>query len=283
MYLFRLLKRVYKLKNKTNLYISGFYFALGGLSFKDKINAFYLRMAFEKPYEERPGIVKKKMKERGTLIELRHKKFNYAKLEYDFTDNYQMAICKEFFLKNAYDLNDINFIPEQIIDCGAFKGYFSILATNKFPSSKILSIEAHPLNYKSIVSSIGTNSLTNIIPINKAISASKVKIKLYIEGTNSNINLLKYNNYLFIETINLNDIIDKNKSVVLKVDIEGAEVEFFPEIINSLPDTCYVFLETHDGWISLQKIKERFIENGFKFQVCSEKGIYIDSIAQRVR
>lgn len=69
--------------------------------------------------------------------------------------------------------------------------------------------------------------------------------------------------------------------MLLKVDIEGAELDFFPSIINKLPSNCAIFLETHDGWNSLAAIKKKFIEEGFYFEVIRERSQFIDSFAQR--
>ena len=73
------------------------------------------------------------------------------------------------------------------------------------------------------------------------------------------------------------------EKTILKMDIEGGELDFFPGIIPSLPDTCAVFLETHDGWNSLPAIRKEFEISGFEFTVIRERTLYIDAFAQRVK
>jgi hypothetical protein len=84
-----------------------------------------------------------------------------------------------------------------------------------------------------------------------------------------------------IETIDLYKIIENKNELILKIDIEGAELEYFPKIIEALPSKCAVYLETHDDWNSLVEIKKVFLSNNFSFFIIRERGQFIDSFAQR--
>jgi FkbM family methyltransferase len=284
-YKLRTLKREiieFSRSNSPRKVLSALKFAFGGLDFNDKINSYYLKIALDRFDTEKPNSLLRKVKRSGNTIEIRHKRFHYLKLKYNLLDHYQMAICKEFFFENIYDLNKLSFVPDNIIDCGGFKGYFSILANKKFPTSAITCIEPHLENFNSIKESIEKNGLKNITLLNKAISKTSGPIKLYFAGTSGSVS--GFHNemeFQLVETIDIETLIDRNKSLLLKVDVEGAELEFFPYLIDKLPKKCFVFLETHDGWNSLQEIKKSFIQNGFKFEVTTERDIYIDSLAYR--
>lgn len=260
-----------------------FYFSVGGKSLSDKIKAFYLRSAMETPFETRPKFIQKRIAQKGNFVQIRHRYFHNLALEFNLLDNFEMAICREFFLEHAYDLNKLTFIPERIIDCGAYRGYFTIKAFKYFPKADITAIEAHQDNFKKINKLLSLNHIGKINLFHGAVTATADEfIPLFFEGSNGSVENIfsEKGKQVLVKTINLNNFIDKN-NLLLKIDIEGAELEFFPEIINKLPPNCAVFLETHDGWKSLSKIKEKFIEYGFQFNVLTERNQFIDSFAQR--
>ncbi|RZK10990.1 MAG: FkbM family methyltransferase [Flavobacterium sp.] len=256
-------------------------FASGGYSFADKINSYKLKKAMDGAYRPKKSSINGGEPTSSTYY-IRHKKFANLKLKYNLTDRYQMEICKEFFLQNLYDLERIKFIPELIIDCGGFKGYFSILASEKFPNAEIICIEPHPINSVDIEEHLNSNNSKTIKLIPKGISRSKEPIKFFVDGTIGSLDTkLTSEKFHMVETIDLEELIVNDTPLLLKVDVEGAELEFFPTIIDRLPQQCFVFLETHDGWNSLNEIKNKFLLNGFSFELISERGEFIDSIAQR--
>jgi FkbM family methyltransferase len=274
-------KRKYEgyIRNKTmNEFISGI------SDIKDKTKAIALWLSMESPFEKRNSYVIDFAKQNGSSVILfKHLYFEYKEVELDLFDNFQMAICYEFFIDNVYDLNLINFEPELIVDCGGYKGYFSILAYNKYNSAHTICIEALPRNFKDIVATAERNNLSKLKILNKAVSKSEQPIELYFEGSSASTeNTFTGDlNKLSIETISLYELIKNHNNLLLKVDIEGSELDFFPEIISDLPVNCAVFLETHDGWNSLKTIRNRFEREGFSFQVLRERGQFIDSFAKR--
>jgi FkbM family methyltransferase len=261
------------------------YFSFGGKTIKDKILSYYLRAAMDNPFERRPNFVIKRIRNHGPIITLCHKYFTNFNLQYNLLDNFEMAICQEFFLQNVYDLNKLNFLPEIIVDCGAYRGYFSFLASVYFPKASINAIEAHPENFKKIKTAIEFNNITNINLKHGAICRSGNSfIDLFFEGSSGSMedSFGHEREVVKVRSIDLEQFINQ-ENLLLKVDIEGAELDFFPSIINKLPSTCAVFLETHDGWNSLAAIKDKFIEEGFSFEVIRERETFIDSFAQRKR
>jgi FkbM family methyltransferase len=259
------------------------FFSLGGKTFKDKLFSFYLRSSMDNPYKRRSNFVMTLVDRKGSVVYLCHKYFNNLTLSYNLLDNFEMAICNEFFIQNTYNLSRLKFIPKKIIDCGAYRGYFSFLALKKFPNASITAIEAHPGNFEIINNFIILNNINNIELLNGAICRSdNIFIDLYFEGSNGSMDdsFGFKSNVTKVKTIDLEHIINQ-ENLLLKVDIEGAELDFFPSIINKLPSKCAVFLETHNGWESLQTIKEKFISEGFTFEIIRERSQYIDSFAQR--
>lgn len=255
---------------------------LRGFPKSEKLEARLLISSMSNPYGERERFLQDFFETQvSTIVRLRHSSFNYLRLAYDLTDSYQMAIIGEFLIENVYDFSKLKFVPKNVIDCGGYKGYFTWTAMKKFKKSKFICIEPHPQNYASIKDVATQNNLSNLELINRAISTSVVPLNLCLSGTMADL----YSNNginVEVETISLNKLIENKAELLLKVDIEGAELEFFPDIIYALPKRCAVYLETHDSWESLDRIKKIFLENGFEFQVIRERGLYIDSFAQRI-
>ena len=259
-------------------------FVNGGNSSEDKINAYQMYLCMEHPFEQRPMQVLDFMSAAGSKsITLRHQYFHNTLIDFDLSDNFQMAICSEFFIENMYDLSRVGFEPLLVIDCGGYKGYFTWLARKKFPKAKFICIEAHQTNYNDIVKTAAVNKIDNVDIVYAAVSDSDKAVEFFFEGSSGSMD----NNFstkagsVFVQPVNLYKLIEGSNNLILKVDIEGAELDFFPAIIDSLPKKCAIFLETHDGWNSLGDIRHQFIRNGFLFKVNRERDRYIDSFAQR--
>lgn len=259
-------------------------FSLGGRSVDDKVNSWFLRASMERPFEPRPQFVKKRILRSGSVVVLRHAIYHDFSLRFDLLDNFEMAVLRELFVEKAYDLARIRFIPSTIVDCGAYRGYFSLMAYRAFPNARITAIEAHPENVKKIAEIFRVNDVQDIELRHRALSAStEDTINLYFEGSSGSLEdtFNSPGKVTHVKTVSLYDFIASD-NLLLKIDIEGAEMEFFPSIIDKLPATCAVFLETHNGWSSLSPIKEKFIECGFAFQVLNVRVPFIDSFAQRL-
>ena len=58
----------------------------------------------------------------------------------------QIEVFDELFLTGIYDLGAVDFVPELVVDCGAYCGYFSALAAGVFPRARRVCFEANPAN-----------------------------------------------------------------------------------------------------------------------------------------
>ena len=212
--------------------------------------------------------------------------FGGARLKFDFSDPFQMAVCEEFVKFEIYDMSLVTFQPVKVIDGGAYRGYFSYLVKNRFPEARLVCIEPHPGNYKELMSSFRENDIQNFEVLNYALAGMQDHIVLELWGSNmaKKEERKESAEYVSVPAIDLTEMIKKlpkDESLLLKVDIEGSELDFFPKCIEYLPRTCAVFLETHDGWNSLPSIKACFEEHGFTFSVIRARDLYIDSFAIR--
>lgn len=150
----------------------------------------------------------------------------------------------------------IKFSPKVIIDLGANIGLASVYFANKYPDSKIISVEPETSNFD--VLKVNTARYKNIILEQKAISNIDDK---YVEildkgyGKWGFITEIKdeYDNSFGsgIKTITINKISELyniNCIDILKIDIEGAEKELFETNFEKwIPITRCIIIELHDG------------------------------------
>jgi len=131
---------------------------------------------------------------------------------YVYDDGY-WGILKEMFLNRGYEyLPEFelkNFENGIIVDAGAHVGIFSLTASTF--AKEVISIEAHPVNYRLLEINKIKNNCLNIIPINKALVGKEdQKIRIYEgdhSGGHSILERSRNKNYK-VSTITLKGIIE---------------------------------------------------------------------------
>ena len=170
-----------------------------------------------------------------------------------FNDNYKI-IEKGVPFKS----NDL------IIDIGANIGMFSILYAKLHPYVKIYACEPVAETYIRLCKNIKINNITNIIPINTAVSGGeKIKQITYhpqgLGGASSHFNDLMVKNIegiasIYVSCITLDELMlsfNINECQLLKIDCEGAEYDI---IYNSklLNRINYLVGEFHENTLLRQ-------------------------------
>lgn len=146
--------------------------------------------------------------------------------------------------------------PKTIIDAGANIGLTSILLANKYPDSRIFAIEPEIRNFAML--ELNVRQYPNIIPINRAVWHQKDKLTIADPGRgtwgfttirhNSISNSMEDKSNL-IETLTIDELVqDYNLKEIdlLKIDIEGAELELFKHQGNWLSITNSIIIELHE-------------------------------------
>jgi FkbM family methyltransferase len=124
-----------------------------------------------------------------------------------------------------------------VVDIGANIGYYTLIAAKLVGDKGIVyAFEPEPRSYKLLCQNIAINGYTNIVPIQKAVSKTNGKTKLYVDAAIADIssfakdNVLRYSkdlDYLEVETITLDDFFERtvgdDRIDLMKVDVEGAE------------------------------------------------------------
>ena len=160
------------------------------------------------------------------------------------------------------------------IDCGANIGLVSYIFYTF--GAKVYAFEPNPDAFDKL-KNLSTSHL-NIYPYKSAVGLNDGFSRLFLHNDSAE-DKLKYStgssmvkskpnindlNFIQIKTINLVKFINKFKNIdILKIDIEGFEVELIPFLVKSniLDKVKYIFVETHnDKWPELDNKTKKMIK-----------------------
>ena len=166
----------------------------------------------------------------------------------------------------------LNLTPnDTCIDVGANVGEVAKLFLSR--GSRVIAFEPHPDAFSKLCM-LKTKRRSQFEPVNKAVGLSNENVKLYFHENHA-IDSVKYStgsslmankpnvssNYILCESIDFPKYLSNFKSIkILKIDIEGYEVELIPELIRqkALDNVDNIFVETHEKkWPELKGKTEK--------------------------
>ncbi len=197
------------------------------------------------------------------------------------------AIYEEIFINGLYDLESVGFVPDAIVDCGAFEGYFSLLAHARFPSAPVIAFEPNPHNYQGLIANVEKNHF--------AMDARAEAVSTYdgvaaFSGSGCGGQLGESRGGSSLVTVaDLRRLISELRCdrLLLKLDIEGEEATLLPLLLPVLPATCAVFCEWHQGLDDYRGAAALLEANGFTTTLTNQRRdadgtVFIDAFAQRL-
>ncbi|MCR9171621.1 MAG: FkbM family methyltransferase [bacterium] len=157
-----------------------------------------------------------------------------------------------------------------IIDCGANIGISVLYFDKVFSNAEIIAVEADP-EITSILKRNLTENNCNAEVIEKALwSKSGETLSFGQEGADSS-SIYSLNNVIQVETIGLDEILERYEHIdLLKIDIEGAELEVIKSCTNNLSKVDYIFVEFHsfpDKRQNLEVILSTIANQGFRYKI----------------
>lgn len=177
-------------------------------------------------------------------------------------DFQMMFIPREEEVKDYLTLEE----NEAFVDVGANVGLYSLTIAKEFKHKaiEVIAIEAHPENYRALCRNIRCNSFEEIIlPLNKAVSDHPGRITLFErshDGTRVDSELYSICNdpsidgynilhpegkTLEVECDTLDNIVKNHKVDVVKIDVEGAELQVLKGAIQTLKRIRKIVVEIH--------------------------------------
>lgn len=194
----------------------------------------------------------------------------YSGLTIEYNDSTSLiGMYNEIVFQECY-----KFIPETenpvIIDCGANIGISILYFSSEIPSASIYAFEADPNVFEILSRNIKKNN-SNAILIQKAVWTSNDET-LKFGGIGGDAgSLYATENIIEVKSIRLKDFIESFKEIeILKIDIEGAEIDVIKDCANSLAHINKVFIEYHsftDKKQELDLLLNILTSSGFRYKI----------------
>ncbi len=159
-----------------------------------------------------------------------------------------LNVFRQIFVNKEYDI-DIDY-PELIVDAGAHIGLASAYFANKYPESKIISIEPEESNFKLLEKNV--EKYSNVYPIKAGLWSHESNLTIKNkESKKWGFNVEEGRGEAGIDSISVGSILemtDKKQIDVLKLDIEGAEREVFEKSSSWIGDVKTIIVELHERY-----------------------------------
>lgn len=154
--------------------------------------------------------------------------------ENGITKSYNYIASGEMYFINTFLHSRIKSKNPIFYDVGGNKGDYTLMLRKSFPDSKITTFEPNPSTYKVLKTNVGDKSKL----INKGVGEKKDELELFFDINNttsvqasSNPEILKQIakttdlTSVKIDVITLDDYVKENEIDLLKIDVEGFELE----------------------------------------------------------
>ena len=182
-----------------------------------------------------------------------------------------LSMREEIWNKESYFFKSNSPSP-LIIDCGSNIGLSVVYFKHLFPNSEILAFEPDPelLSYLSL--NLESNSFSDINVIPKAVWTSNSKLPFLSDGADGG-KVANQTTDIFVDAVSLNQFLRKRVDM-LKMDIEGHELDVLQSCAKNLHNVCNIFIEYHSFRNKKQNLSQilRLLEiNGFRYFLDSAK------------
>jgi len=209
---------------------------------------------------------------------IRHKN-NYYYRKYDGLKIYSnhhrslVSLFNQIFVRKLYNFEADNNTPF-IIDAGSNIGLATLFWKNKYPNASILCFEPSKSVFNTLKHNIDQNGIKNVSVIEKALYNKDGTIEFNTnERLSGSINLDKQLSQKYsVQTVKLSSYINKQVDL-LKLDIEGSELEVLKESVNKLHFVKRLFVEYHSFIERRQELDELLSilkDNGFRYYMETE-------------
>jgi len=196
------------------------------------------------------------------------------------------VIYEEVFVDGIYDLSKVAFTPDAVIDCGAYHGYFSLLAAASYPGVPIIAFEPNAANLVTLEQHVRRNAVA--VDVRPSAVSSRDGSAMFAGGGCGGHLSADESGAVTVPLTNLCRVISEIRSdaLLLKLDIEGEEQHLLPALIDVLPGRCAIFFEWHQGDEAYRSIVTWLATHGFTTATTRENRVdadtvYIDAFAQR--
>jgi FkbM family methyltransferase len=139
-----------------------------------------------------------------------------------------------------------------IVDCGAHIGFAALWFSLTFPRATIFAVEPVPDNFELLRRNVSSHP--NITPIQAAIWDRETRVDLINENGEPWAWVTRESDSGNARTVTVRDLLRREPDsvpLIVKIDIEGSEVELFRSNFEWIEQTPLIVFELHDwqgGW-----------------------------------
>lgn len=157
------------------------------------------------------------------------------------------AVYDEVFLDRCYDL-ELG-APRYIIDAGAHVGMTSVFFALKYPDAQIIALEPEPANFAMLRANAAM--YPQIVPINAGLWSKETFLKITNPDANSWSFIVEEaaEGIKAVSIASLLSQFDWPRIDVLKIDIEGSEVEVLNHSDAWMDKVGSLVVETHERFM----------------------------------
>src|ERR1035437_1203824 len=197
------------------------------------------------------------LRSRFPRVSFRPKRLAGFRLAINPTDMSQLIIDEEMFVDGAYDLSRVEFLPDIVVDCGAFEGYFTLLAQAWFPKAQYLAFEPQTANHAAFMQNLRLNAV-DVDVRHEAVSVYSKEMNLCGAGCGAHLGADLESPATPVKVVNLCELITDlaPQRLLTKMDIEGEEEKILPSLLPVLPTKCAIFFEWHHGHERFRQVQK---------------------------
>jgi FkbM family methyltransferase len=179
-------------------------------------------------------------------------------------------------LKEFFDDGRMNFKADTgspvIFDCGSNVGISVLYYKKLYPNAVIRAFEPDPKVFACLRKNLSANNITGVELNESAVWIRNEKLQFGSEGADGG-SVFYEGNKITVDAKRLKDLLQAEKSIdLLKMDIEGAEVDVLLDCADELKKVKNLFVEYH-SWAAnpqeLDKLLKLLSDNGFRYYIHS--------------
>ena len=180
-----------------------------------------------------------------------------ARLMFDPNEVLELTVVDELLFDGLYQLEE----PfDVVVDCGAFRGISTIFLQDQAKAGTVVAFEPNPENFRVL-----QRRLQCAIPTAKlfagAVGNAEGLARFSGHGVGGKVGEAGVEVPVF-RLADL-DVLREAKSLLLKMDVEGAEREIWPDLRQFLPRHCTILLETHSTESEARDLLRPYEQHGF--------------------
>jgi len=194
-------------------------------------------------------------------------------LYFPLDDLKMLEIISEIYNDKIYDV-PFQGAFKKVLDVGSHIGLFTLRTSKLSSRAEITAVEANPVNYEYLRKNIVVNRLSpRVRLLNIAAGRQKATGFLYVgdfSRGDSSIKYQKNSSHLSVKVpiFALDDLLSRDeKWDMLKLDVEGAEVDALKGLTKTLPKINLVAMELHSALVHESDVFNSLLNSGLKIKV----------------